>query len=198
MDEIFYRILFIVSYIVFAGVRVYYRSQTRGREEAKTREEVDWSGVFLSFAIIGYFISIGLYLIVPDWIQWTYFELGEPFRLIAFGLSFCVTGLILWTHRVLGKQYSALQEIQQDHQIISVGPYSRVRHPMYTGFILYSICVSLISSNLLLILFAFLIAIPFPKLARNEERMLIREFGDEYKDYMAKTGRFLPPLRRKD
>ncbi|MHA2423839.1 MAG: methyltransferase [Candidatus Thorarchaeota archaeon] len=197
MEELHYRILFIASYAIFASVRVYYRSKTRGREEAKTREKMDWSGAFLSFAIIGYFIAVGLYLIVPDWIQWAYIELGEPIRLIGFSVSLLGAFLVLWIHRVLGKQYSALQEIQQDHDIITVGPYSRVRHPMYTVFVLYSISVSIISSNILLILFAILIAIPFPQLARNEERMLTEEFGQDYVDYMARTGRFLPPFRRK-
>ncbi|MHA1906024.1 MAG: methyltransferase [Candidatus Thorarchaeota archaeon] len=197
LDEIFYRILFIASYAVFASVRVYYRSKTRGREEAKTREKMDWSGAFLSFAILGYFIAVGLYLIAPDWIQLAYIELGEPLRLVSFGVSLLGAFLVLWIHRVLGEQYSALQEIQQNHKIITAGPYSRVRHPMYTVFILFSISVSLISSNLLLIVFALLVSFPFPWLARNEERMLTEEFGQDYVDYMSRTGRFLPPLRRK-
>jgi protein-S-isoprenylcysteine O-methyltransferase Ste14 len=199
MEEVYYRLLFVLSYAIFASVRIYYRTKTSlGREEAKTREKMDWSGALLSFAILGYFVAVGLYLIVPDWIQWAYVELGEPLRWIGFGVSLIGAFLVLWIHRVLGKQYSAQQEIQQDHEIITVGPYSRVRHPMYTVFILYSISVSIISSNILLIIFTILIAIPFPQLARNEEKMLTEEFGQGYVDYMARTGRFLPPFRRKE
>jgi protein-S-isoprenylcysteine O-methyltransferase Ste14 len=68
---------------------------------------------------------------------------------------------------------------------------------MYTVFILFSIAVAIIASNALLLIFAILIAVPFHWITRNEERMLTEQFGDDYQNYMKRTGRFLPPFRRK-
>ena len=197
-EDLLFRILFIVSYAAFASVRIFYRGKTRGRESAKNTEKLGWSGAALSIGILGYIAAVILYVLVPDWILFANIGLTAPIRWIGVVIAFVATSLVLWTHRVLGAQYSARQEIQQEHFIISVGPYNRVRHPMYTGFNLFSISAGIISSNLLLILFAILVLLPFPWLARKEEKMLQKEFGNEYSDYMARTGRFLPPLRKKE
>ena len=110
-------------------------------------------------------------------------------------MALFATGLTLWIHRTLGQQYSAKLEIQKDHQLITVGPYSKVRHPMYTTLNLFSLSVSLISANILLIFFAISVAIPFYWIVRAEEELLIGQFGEEYLEYMKTTGRFFPRLR---
>ena len=88
------------------------------------------------------------------------------------------------------------QEIQKEHVLISEGIYNQIRHPMYTSFITFSLAVAIISSNLLLIIFAIIVVIPFPWMARKEEEMLIEQFGQDYTEYMERTGRFFPPIRK--
>jgi protein-S-isoprenylcysteine O-methyltransferase Ste14 len=66
---------------------------------------------------------------------------------------------------------------------------------MYTIFIVFSIAMALLTLNLLIVLFSILISISFPSVARQEELMLIDTFGDDYRAYMKRTGRFLPRLR---
>jgi protein-S-isoprenylcysteine O-methyltransferase Ste14 len=68
---------------------------------------------------------------------------------------------------------------------------------MYTTLNLFSVSVALVSSNLLLIIFAILVALPFPWIAKREEAMLTDQFGDEYRAYMKRTGRFFPPIRHR-
>jgi protein-S-isoprenylcysteine O-methyltransferase Ste14 len=65
---------------------------------------------------------------------------------------------------------------------------------MYTGFNVFSLSLAVMSSNLLLLLFAVLVALPFPWIAVEEERMLLDTFGDEYREYMRRTGRFFPKI----
>ncbi|MFW9919455.1 MAG: methyltransferase [Candidatus Thorarchaeota archaeon] len=195
-DELLFRVLFVASYALFAGVRIYYRGKTIGRESEKDYEVMDKSTVFLSIAILGYLALVIIYVLLPDFISWTYIGLPTMIRWFGFGLALIGTGLTLLTHKTLGAQYSAKREIQKEHVIISEGIYSHVRHPMYTSMNAFSIAVAIMSSNLLLIIFAFLVALPFPWLARKEEAMLIDQFGDDYREYMKGTGRFLPLLRK--
>ncbi len=195
MDEdLLFRILFISIYAVFAGVRIYYRGQNLGRESEKEYTQKTKAIIALILAILGYFLTMGLWVVIPQTIL--LFQISLPVLIRWFGVGMAIIGIALtvWIHRSLGRQYSAKLEIQKEHKLIIEGPYSRVRHPMYTTLNLFSISVSLITANLLLILLAISIAIPFFWIARAEEELLIEQFGEEYLEYMKITGRFFPRL----
>lgn len=193
-----FRIIFVVTYAIFGSVRIYFRSQTFGRESEKEESLMDKPTIFLSAVILAYFASMFVYILLPDWIFWAHLDLHVIIRWLGVVLGALVIGLLFWIHRTLGRQYSAKLEIQKEHALIEAGPYRRVRHPMYTVFISFSLAAAIIASNLLLLVFAILIAIPFHWISRNEERMLTDQFGEEYQNYMKRTGRFLPRIRRKD
>ena len=195
-EETLFRILFIVIYIVFAGVRIPYRVKSAGSEPEKRVRNKKWIEILMTVGILGYFATLILWVLfipiplipqmmLPLWIRWT-------------GIIFAVVMVpyLLWIHRTLGKQYAAELAIQSGHSVISAGPYHRVRHPMYTVFIVFSVALAFTTSDLLVLFFAFLLSIPFPWVARQEEQMLIEQFGDEYIQYMERTGRFFPKLRR--
>jgi protein-S-isoprenylcysteine O-methyltransferase Ste14 len=123
-------------------------------------------------------------VVMPSWLRW----LG------VVGAASSVI-LVAWTHRALGRQYSAELAIQKDHVLVTTGPYARTRNPMYTGFIMLSLSMAVMASNLLVLFFAILVTLPFPWIAMEEERMLLETFGDDYREYMRRTGRFFPRLR---
>ena len=197
-EELMFRIIFILTYSIFGAVRVFYRSQNLGRESEKDESLKDAPTIVLSVAILGYFVCIFFYILLPQWIIWAHLNLHILVRWSGVVLSAIGIGLLIWIHHTLGKQYSPKLAIQKEHKLISSGPYNRVRHPMYTVFILFSIAVALIASNLLMLIFAILIAVPFHWISKKEERLLIDQFGEEYLNYMKQTGRFFPPIRRKD
>jgi protein-S-isoprenylcysteine O-methyltransferase Ste14 len=197
-EELMFRIIFFVTYLIFGGVRIFYRSQAIGREKEREESLRDAPTTFLSIAILAYFLVMFIYLLVPEWVFWAHIDMHVLVRWFGVVLAGVNIGLLTWIHQTLGKQYDAKLSIQKEHDLIEVGPYKRVRHPMYTVFFLFSLAVALISANSLLITFAFLIGIPFHWITRNEEKMLTEQFGEEYQEYMKRTGRFLPPIRRKD
>jgi protein-S-isoprenylcysteine O-methyltransferase Ste14 len=197
-EELMFRIIFVVTFAIFGSVRIYYRSQTLGRESEREESLMDKPTIFLSIVILAYFAAMFIYILFPDWIFWAHIDLHIIIRWTGLALAAVGIGLLTWIHHTLGRQYAAKLEIQKDHALIEAGPYNKVRHPMYTVFILFSLAVALIASNLLILIFAILIAIPFHWISRNEERMLTDQFGEEYQNYMQRTGRFLPPIRRKD
>ena len=187
-----------VTFSLFAVVRIYYRSQTIGRESEKEESLRNPQTIFLSIVILAYFVAMFSYILLPDWIFWAHLDLHVVIRWSGVVLAALGIGLLVWIHHTLGRQYAAKLEIQKEHALIEAGPYKKVRHPMYTVFILFSLAVALIAANLLILIFAILIAIPFHWISRKEERMLIDQFGEEYQSYMKRSGRFLPPFRRKD
>ena len=196
VEEFVFRLCFLVLYGVFGGVRVYYRSKNLGRKSEREVTQLSKSMIALSFAIVGYFIVIALWLLFP--LLTGFFQLPIPLLIRWSGVGIAVVAIILlfWTHHTLGKQYSAKLEIQKEHKLIVEGPYKIVRHPMYIVFILFPVSLSIISANLLIIIFTILIALPFHWISQQEEKMLIEQFGDEYLEYQKTTGRFVPKFRR--
>ena len=196
-EEQLFRLLFVAIYAVFFGVRIRYRVESARREPERRQKSESWATKVLIVAILGYFASIILYLLDFQWVSWLRLALPPWLRWLGATVAASSVILVTCTHRTLGRQYSAEFAIQKDHVLVTTGPYTRTRHPMYTGFNVFSLSMAVVSSNLLLLLFAVLIAVPFPWLAREEERMLIETFGDEYREYMRRTGRFFPRMRQR-
>jgi len=198
-DELFYRILFVALYALFFSVRGYYRFVKPNRSEPEIVEERKQFGkaeVVISFAILGYFGTVILYLLNQPWFAWSQISTyPEIFRWIGVLLTLSSVPFLWWIHRTLDRQYSPCLQIKESHSLITEGPYSRVRHPMYTVLSMFSFGVSLVTANFLVIGFALLVIIPFPFVARKEEQMLIETFGEKYYEYMNRTGRFFPRLR---
>jgi protein-S-isoprenylcysteine O-methyltransferase Ste14 len=113
------------------------------------------------------------------------------------GLFFAIAALAMFqlTHRALGRNWSISLDVREDHQLITQGIYRKIRHPMYSAFWLWAIAQALLLPNWVaglagLIGFGTLF---FGRVAR-EEQMMTETFGDEYRDYMARTGRVVPRL----
>jgi protein-S-isoprenylcysteine O-methyltransferase Ste14 len=105
--------------------------------------------------------------------------------------------LIAWVHWTLGRAFSKSLTIQESHQLVTTGPYRWIRHPMYTIFIFYFLSLFLISTNLFLLITWIIMVITFIIRIPKEEQMLIDQFGDAYRQYMQRTGRLFPRLRKR-
>jgi protein-S-isoprenylcysteine O-methyltransferase Ste14 len=101
---------------------------------------------------------------------------------------------LFWrTHRDLGRNWSVSLEVRDRHELITVGVYRYVRHPMYSAFFLWAIAQFLLLPNWVagltgIIGFGTLYAFRVGR----EERLMLEAFGDEYRTYMKRTARVLP------
>ncbi|MHA1924424.1 MAG: methyltransferase [Candidatus Thorarchaeota archaeon] len=198
-DELSFRVLFIVLYVLFIIPRGYYRfvKPRREKEETEDAERAPFGITYAAMTIIilGFLISSILYLLglpLMDWFQ--ILQYPVLLRFAGTVLALVVTPLLALIHRELDRQYSAVLEIKSDHQLITTGPYEKVRHPMYTVLALFSLGLSIVTANMLVIIFAVLLMMGFPFWAQIEEKKMIETFGDEYIEYMKRTGRFFPPI----
>lgn len=77
-------------------------------------------------------------------------------------------------------------------KVVKNGVYKYIRHPQYTGFMLLTVGMLLEWATLPTLIMWPFIALMYYRLARKEEKDMVREFGEEYVMYMSKTKRFIP------
>ncbi len=114
------------------------------------------------------------------------------------GLVFFVAGwlFVLWARWTLGALYgvstSFAAPLQAQHRLIQHGPYAVVRHPMYLGYWLLLLGVTLIYRTWTPLLFLVTCLASFSRRARREERALAERFGAEWTAYAARVPMFAP------
>jgi protein-S-isoprenylcysteine O-methyltransferase Ste14 len=204
-SNLYFRLSFFALWALFGVVRGYYGRKTGTHstiagvmEKLKTAEEemgTEFKAITAIITVVGG-VGLILYLLSPPWWTWTLIPLGEWVQWLGIVVSIIPIFFLIWVHRHLDKQWSIALEIQEEHQLITTGPYRFVRHPMYLGIFIYTTGLMMISLDVLVILFfVFSIWVNYMRIPK-EEQMLIQQFGDEYLEYMKRSGRLLPRFHR--
>jgi protein-S-isoprenylcysteine O-methyltransferase Ste14 len=76
------------------------------------------------------------------------------------------------------------------------GAYAVVRHPQYTGLIMTGLGLTILWPRFLTLMFLAVMIFLYVLLARDEERRMVRRYGEAYRAYLARTGIFIPFLGR--
>jgi protein-S-isoprenylcysteine O-methyltransferase Ste14 len=95
--------------------------------------------------------------------------------------------------RAQGPQFSCAVAIQEQHRLTTRGPYRWMRHPAYTGVIGIIAGTSLVFANLLAaVITTGLVWIWMETRIRDEEKLLLDEFGIEFSRYARQTRKLIP------
>lgn len=103
--------------------------------------------------------------------------------------------LAIWSRVAIGQHWAHAAEYQiiPGQSLVTHGPYSRIRHPIYTALLLLFLGGQLIVQSWLTLLMIPLLAFIYWQ-AWKEEQLLLTQFGDTYRDYRRRTGRIFPRL----
>jgi protein-S-isoprenylcysteine O-methyltransferase Ste14 len=191
MNNVF-ELVFLAELIVVLAVRAWYGRRMRVKKVA--RQVLDAADRVLMLAtFVGFTIVPLVYLFTPwldfadyqrpDWLGWSGVALVVP------------TIWLFWrAHVDLRTNWSPTLEVREQHELVTLGVYRLVRHPMYAAIWLWAASQALLLSNWLaglggLATFAPMYFLRVPR----EERMMREAFGDSYAQYAARTGRIVPP-----
>lgn len=191
-NEAPFQIGLLLSVGAFLAVRAYYRRKTETlRLHLSSSRDSNMMRMFLLILSI-LLLGMLIWLINPDWMKWSAIALPGWVRWIGGGIVAAGLALLIWTHQTLGASFSGNLEIREQHQLVKTGPYRWVRHPMYSAIFLWATGLSLIAANWFVCLIPLAFALFFIVRVPTEEKMMLEGFGDEYRAYIKRTGRFLP------
>ena len=162
----------------------------RQRSKSKVTTSSDKSSLWLLYGLItvGYFLSFSIGATKIGRIHfWNLF--------FAIGMVLFAAGLLI---RLLSiatlKQYFTYSVAKvEGHQLIETGLYKNIRHPGYLGQLLIFLGLSISLSNWLSILLMMIpVAIGYIYRIRVEEKFMVEQLGEIYKNYQIRTKRIIP------
>lgn len=103
--------------------------------------------------------------------------------------------LIILGFWILASAWKILYSAQQNHQLATTGIYSRIRHPQYIGFVAIMLGFLLMWPTLLTLIMFPILLYMYYRLAKREEKDMESEFGQEYRQYVKQTPRFIPQFK---
>ncbi|MGC2448394.1 MAG: isoprenylcysteine carboxylmethyltransferase family protein, partial [Candidatus Sulfotelmatobacter sp.] len=112
------------------------------------------------------------------------------------GAAVTASGLLfsVWGRRYLGRNWSQDVTIKKDHELITGGPYSLVRHPIYTGLLLALFGGALALGEWRGLVAVALVFIALARKLRLEEQWMRVQFGDSYESYSRHVRALVPYL----
>lgn len=184
----------LAAFVGCMGISAFYRRRARQQGETIARRREN-PLLIAGRAVVALplFGAIFLYLLNPRWMTWSELALPASVRWVGVLPGLIAVPAAFWVFTSIGRNVSETVLTKRDHALVTSGPYRWIRHPLYTTGAVLLLAIGLMAANWFILLFA-LLAIVSLRLAviPLEERELVNRFGDEYRRYMARTGRFLP------
>ncbi len=182
--------LMVIMMVIGAYHRI--RSQMSGESLDRTRE--GWPLLLgIRLAALGGFVAV-IMTLNNSLGSWAYMPIPVPVRWLAIAILACSVAWVSWMFISLGRNLTDTVVTRKDAVFVESGPYRFVRNPMYTGLLFVGLSMGVALANWLI---AALFTLVFALLAlrtTREETYLIAKFGDQYRDYMTRVGRFFPKL----
>ncbi|MFZ5885083.1 MAG: isoprenylcysteine carboxylmethyltransferase family protein [Chloroflexota bacterium] len=204
MNELFFKIAFFGIFFSFAYVMTHYskKAKSHAKEQSERIRQHNKNEVPLLLKLrtvfgIPFYTGMLIWTFAPQYMEWSALPLPLWVRWAGLGLGLLAVFLNAWSHKTLsqklGTDFDPALRLLKVPALVTEGPYAKIRHPIYLAFLLMQISVLLLTANWFIgfcgiAIITAVIAIRVPE----EEKILIEQFGDEYRTYRKQTGNFFP------
>jgi protein-S-isoprenylcysteine O-methyltransferase Ste14 len=190
-----FEMVYFLGMLAEMAIRLPYERQRRHMRMVV--EHVDWSErSLLGLMFVGMFFIPAMYTFTSR-LDGADYRSSPEARGPAGAIGTAVLTIAVWlfwrSHADLGRNWSPSLQLLEGHELVTEGVYRSVRHPMYASMWLWGVAQALLLQNwiagwasLVSFLPLYLLRVP------REERMMLDEFGEEYRAYMNRTGRVVP------
>jgi protein-S-isoprenylcysteine O-methyltransferase Ste14 len=181
--------------IAFLAVGGYYRIQSQRSGERLDRTKEGWP-ILIGIRLFGLltFGSTIAWLWKPALFGWASYPMPIGARWVGVAGFACSIGWLIWMFHTLGRNLTDTVVTRRNAYFVDHGPYRFVRNPMYSGIPIFGISLGLALGTWLLPVAASVMFIMLALRTRTEEQYLLERFGDQYRAYSKRVGRFFPKL----
>ena len=195
-NEQLFRWFFITIFVGTLSISGYFRRKARQSGEAIPRAR-EGKLILLSRLLFAapLYLSILAYMLNPAWMAWSAISLPKWLRWLGSAFGLAMLPLLYWVFSSIGNNISETFLTKEKHVLVTHGPYRWVRHPLYSAATISLVALSVLAANWFMLGMACAAFLGIAGLViPREEAELIQKFGDEYREYRARTGRFAPRL----
>jgi protein-S-isoprenylcysteine O-methyltransferase Ste14 len=191
-----FRLAFIAIFAPMFSITGYFRRKARRSGEIIPRaREGKFSMLLRSLFAAPIYLSFLAYMIHPEWMRWSSISLPIWLRWLAIAVGLGMLPVLYRVVSTLSNNISETVFTKKDHKLVTLGPYRRVRHPLYSVATIIFVSLGTVAANWFIIVMAILIIIVIALIVvPEEEAHLIGKFGPEYREYMKRTGMLAPPV----
>lgn len=164
------------------------------KEEKKSAKYMELSREHGVHIFVGLWISPQQIFFVPLFSRYnvSIFNFSIPIVHLVVSLPLIGLGVLLGITGVRQVGMEVAETHRTPKKLETGGVYSIVRHPQYLAWILSHIGLSIFLSASYSLLFTPMLILVIYLISRKEEEELIREFGEEYRNYQKRVNRFIP------
>lgn len=180
-------------WLSFYGWFFFFETWVSARDKRAKVTELHTDARSATFLLVMFYVGIGLSFIAAFLLP----QFTLPHRMYFFvgGIMLIWGGVAFryWSIKTLGKYFRTLVLIQDDHRLISDGPYRYLRHPAYAGTLVSVLGVGLALGNSIGVSLMVLCALfGYVRRIYVEEAALKRRFREKYDAYHARTWHLIP------
>ena len=178
-------------WLIFAAVwLIAWARAKRTQERAPLRSRLLYATPVLMGAYLMFSDNIGV-----GWVRSHIFPRSTLLDVVAISLTALGIGLAIWARFYLGSNWSGAVSVKVGHELIRSGPYTWVRHPIYSGLLLALIGTALEQDRVMALTAVALFWLGFWIKSRMEEQFMRKTFGEQYVEYRKSTGALIPKMR---
>jgi protein-S-isoprenylcysteine O-methyltransferase Ste14 len=186
----FYQITFAVLWL---GWAVYWGARSRGAKSDVRRETASSRLPYLILVVLAFALLWGPDTRLP-FLDDRFLPLDGLPIWSSLGAILTLIGLLftVWAREHLGRNWSGIVTVKQDHELIITGPYALVRHPIYAGLLLAAFGQAVARGQWVGLIAAGILLCAFWRKLRLEEIWIRSRFGSVYENYSQRVSALIP------
>lgn len=202
-EEEVFRTIVILLWICLFAIRMYYAARLRRGGDRVSVEgralELEGPWVYLARVLLfsSLVVALVVYTIGPQWMGLFLLPFPSWLRWAGAILGLLCLPLLVWVQHTLGRHWSTDLQMRERHLLVTAGPYRWVRHPMYSVVFMFLSASCLVSANWLFLAGSAAAMAMLYRRITQEEEMMTERFGDQYLEYVRRTGRLWPRAARR-